>query len=297
MDIPQQIDMIIAKRQMNLLQIRNTIANIEKVQQMISKFEQLRQNAAHDTDFIQQGNSDLYEKTSHIITDELQKQCVDIIVELKGLEKRFSRDHINISFVGKAGQGKSLVMQRISGLDGKIIPSADGSDCTGARSIITNQDTNEISAQISFYRKEEIIQVVNTYLDKIFKSKTYRVSSIEEIKQLKTLNLSAQLDYTEVEANSMFQHLNDYIEHIEDFEQLLGQVITIPSAEIEEYVAQYNSDNINQKYYKYLGVREADIRCCFPYKKCGKIVLVDTIGLGATSIGVETDMLETVRND
>lgn len=297
MDIPQQIDNIIAKRQMHLSQIRDGIANLEKVQQVILKFEQFRKDTAKSNNLSKQENTDLYQKTNYVMTDEFRKQCAATIAELKGLERRFSRNHIHISFVGKAGQGKSLVMQRISGLDGKIIPSADGSDCTGARSIITNQDASEVVAQISFYNKAELVQIINTYLDKIFTNTTYQVSSLEEIKQLATLNLSAQLDYTEVEANSMFQHLNDYIQHIDEFEALLGQVINVPADKIEEYVAQYNSENIDQKYYKYLGVREADIHCCFPYKKCGKIVLVDTIGLGATSIGVEKDMLETVKND
>ena len=52
-----------------------------------------------------------------------------------------------------------------------------------------------------------------------------------------------------------------------------------------------------KKYYKYLGVKCANIICAFPKKDAGKIVLVDTKGLGDTAIKVEENMLYAAEND
>lgn len=87
--------------------------------------------------------------------------------DLELMIKRLSRDRLHISFVGSAGQGKSLVMQNISGLSASVIPSSDGGDCTGAKSIITNSDSDIITAQITFYSKQELLAIVNQYLTEL----------------------------------------------------------------------------------------------------------------------------------
>ena len=48
-----------------------------------------------------------------------QKEC-------ERLEKRFNRDTINISVVGRARQGKSRLLQSISGLRDEVIPASNG---------------------------------------------------------------------------------------------------------------------------------------------------------------------------
>ena len=97
--------------------------------------------------------------------------------------------------------------------------------------------------------------------------------------------------------SSLYSQLEKYIEHSEEVSPFLGQTKVVPAEEIESYVAQYHANDHNIKYYKYLGVKVANILCHFPFEQCGKIVLVDTIGLGATALGLREKMLETVSND
>lgn len=53
-------------------------------------------------------------------------------------EKRLARKSINIGIAGKARQGKSKMLQMLTGLSDEQIPTGDGSFCTAARSEITN---------------------------------------------------------------------------------------------------------------------------------------------------------------
>ena len=288
MTINEKIDEIISARKSKIKNIQKTIENLSSVKNSIELFEDFRDDLEDDNSF---------EKIKNIDVQKLKDDCEKINSELERLEKRFSRDRVHLTFVGKAGQGKSLVMQNISGLGKNIIPSADGTDCTGTKSIITNSKNENVKAEITFFTEEEIVGIVNDYLETIFgKGKVSKVNSIRAIKKLSKYEFP-KLDNKESEVNSKFKHLKKYIEHIEDFEEFLGEKKIVDSEDIEKYVAQYKSDNIEQKYYNFLGVKKADIQCHFPFEDCGKIVLVDTIGLGATSLGVEDEMLKAVKDD
>lgn len=241
--------------------------------------------------------AELMEKLVSITTDTFYQKYEKTMSQLESLKHRFSRDEINISFVGRAGQGKSLVLQRISGLEGDVIPSADGMDCTGARSVISNRPGVETKAEIIFYSEREFVDIVNLYLRKIFNSEIYCISSLSEIKRLDIEELRHKVSYDQVEENSLFTHLEKYITHAQELQAKLGTRETISKGEIESYVAQYSSKNPEQKFYTYLGVKGANIISTFPCTQCGKIVLVDTIGTGATSLGVDEEMLRTVKED
>lgn len=106
-----------------------------------------------------------------------------------------------------AGQGKSLVLQRISGLEGDVIPSADGSDCTGARSVISNRPGMETQAEITFYSEQEFVGIVNRYLKEIFKTDIYCIGSVAEISRLNMAELKGKIRYDQVTETSLLTHL------------------------------------------------------------------------------------------
>ena len=295
MGIPEKIDRIIAARQAKVPQLNEALRKFREIKSSVDCLNEFRQS-------LPESESELSNKLNSIVTDSFYKEYDLASQELERLIKRFSRKHIHMSFVGKAGQGKSLVMQNISGLKGDVIPSSDGSDCTGAKSVITNSDSDNVNAEIEFYNSREILDIVNKYLESIWGKDSeiyqkYNVGTTSEIKKLPIEELDKALDRKEGDASSKFKHLRNYIKHISDFEEYIGRKITIPAEKIEEYVAQYKNDDQSQKYYKFLGVKGANIKCRFPCSDCGKIVLVDTIGLGATSLGVEDAMRDAISND
>ena len=287
MSISEKIDKIISIRNSKVESIENCFNFIKKFQSVISEFEYFRDN-------LKDNNLD---SIKNIKTDKLKKDSEMIQKELERLITRFSRPNIHLTFVGEMGAGKSLVMQRISGLGNEIIPSADGPSCTGAKSIITNTNDKNVKAKITFFTEDEIVEIVNNYLETIFgEGKISKVNSIMDIKKISINDLPKSKDES-VKKNKK-THLENYIKHIDDFKEYLGEKDKIVKKDdIKKYVAQYNSKNTDEQYYNFLAVKEANIFCHFLSEDCGNIVLVDTVGLGETSLGVENKMFEAVKNN
>ncbi len=305
MNIPQKIDEIIAKRQEKRPYVAQMQQRLEKVRDAVALLDAACQEASQDFESNTVGtfssmfrqHPEIAENLRGVSTKRFYEEYDRVQKSLTQLYERFSREQVHISFVGRAGQGKSLLMQRISGLGGDVIPSSDGSDCTGAKSIITNRDMDDVCAEITFYTRDEYRDIVNKYLETIFDSKQYCVHSVEEICRLDTNMLRERLKDCSTTKASMYVQLEKYLEHTAEIQPLLGTVKSVSANEIEYHVAQYNHEDKALKYYTYLGVKVANILCRFPYKQCGKIVLVDTIGLGSTELDVRKKMLDAVSND
>lgn len=291
MNLADRIDTIIDERKKSLPKIDSAQNRLIEVYDLIERLDAFRDNLD------EAASPELYASLSSISTTEFKRDYKRAYDALENIKKRFSREEINISFVGRAGQGKSLALQKISGLDSSVIPSADGSDCTGARSVISNdQHSVNTSAQITFFTESEMVNIVNIYLQAITGNKELMVGSLAGIGALDISKIRSNLAPEQELQKNLLTHLEKYIEHIGELSDLLGQTIVVGKDDIERYIAQYKKDDKSIKYYNYLGVKEAIIKSPFPFKDAGKIVLVDTIGTGATSLGVEEDLLETAKN-
>ena len=295
--ITERIDSIIAARAVSLAKITAAAETLNGCLESVRNFERLQSKIAQDAAYQQLFKPEILERIKGISTAQFHMAFRNHQSALSRLKERFSRKELHISFIGRAGQGKSLVMQNISGLSGNVIPSAEGSDCTGAKSVITNDPAAaSTTAKIEFFSQAEMIAIVNTYLDNIFYG-AYKVGSVADIKNLPLAEMNRRLNFRQLKENALLNHLEKYVWHVGDFETLLGTTQIVAESDIEKYVAQYAADNHEQKYFMYLGVKSANIICKFPVADAGKIVLVDTIGIGATSLGTEEKMLDTVEND
>lgn len=218
------------------------------------------------------------------------------LAELDLLDKRFGRDTINISVIGRARQGKSRLLQTISGLCDEVIPAANGSDCTGAKSVICNSPgMSRARASVTFYTEYELVQQVQRYLDELHIAVT--LGAVSHIPALSGHMdaFRANMANKSGREQSLFGHLAKYVEHFDEYSCLLGGSVEVDEDEIRGYVAQY--DAANHATYKFLAVKEVRIFTEFNYAEAGKIVLVDTIGLGDTSLGIREKMIFTLRND
>ncbi|MBO8432947.1 MAG: hypothetical protein IAB08_06615 [Bacteroidetes bacterium] len=211
------------------------------------------------------------------------------LAECDRLITRFSRDTVNISVIGLARQGKSTLLQSITQLPDSIIPAASGSDCTGAKSVISNAK-GKTYAEVTFYSERELMEQLQRYLDKL--ESGIVLGSLADLKRISLVEIK-----TDMTAKSSFlSHFKKYMEHYGEYCGLLGSVITVHDEErIRDYVAQYGVDE--RKTYLYLAVKEVRIYTEFHYADAGKITLVDTIGIGDTSLGIEDKMMATLVND
>lgn len=210
------------------------------------------------------------------------------------LKQRFGRDTINISVIGRARQGKSRLLQSISGVDNSIIPADNAGDCTGAKSEICNSE-GAVHAQIDFYTEQELVGHIQTYLDHLHINRNLGNSS--QIPSLENdLKVVLQRNDLTAKEQSWLDHLTKFVGHYEEYSRFLGTTKDEKDpAKIRLYVAQYDINN--NPTFVYLAVKQARIFTEFPYKDAGNIVLVDTIGLGDTALGIREKMLETLKND
>lgn len=220
------------------------------------------------------------------------------IANCERLHTRFNRDSINISVVGRARQGKSRLLQAISGLGNGVIPASDGGDCTGTTSVICNEKgATTAHAHIEFFTPEEMVKQVKKYISAI--GLDYTVTTLNSISALKD-RVKEDGDTKVKQMNStnqsLFRHLRKYVEHFDDYKEcIIKGEDDIAEEEIRSFVAQYDSNDCPT--YKYLAVKSANIFTEFTYPSVGRIVLVDTIGLGDTSLGIEKKMLNTLQNN
>ena len=227
--------------------------------------------------------------------EEVSVHLAAYLEEAERLHTRFSRDTINISVIGRAGQGKSTLLKSITGLGDDVIPTAPSGDCTGAKSVISNDPKlkKKVVAEISFFTEDELCDAVQKYLDTLgVKLAVRRLSDISHLDLEYVKNhLSDSLT-----ASSTYLHLKKYVEHFSDYAANIGKVITEKDPlRIRLYVAQYGVDGAPT--YQFLAVKEVHIFTGFEYKDAGNITLVDTIGLGDTALGIKDKMFATLKED
>lgn len=241
---------------------------------------------------------DLENRIKEADPEHVLKHLETSITECTRLHTRFDRDTINISVIGRARQGKSCLLQAISGLQDSVIPASNGGDCTGTTSVICNEvGAHTAHADVIFYTKEEILKQVRKYIEEI--GLHQGVVSFESIPNLQSVVdecVNNKFNGMTGQQQSLFFHFRKYVEHFNDYASLVSAG-SVPAAEneIRSYVAQYDSNgNLT---YKYLAVKEVCIYKEFHFAEAGRIVLVDTIGLGDTSLGIKDRMLNTLQNN
>ena len=160
--IKQQIENIIDYRKRTRLpKIEQQIAFLKDV---LSKVEKLDSVIATVRYQIEQKNGPYYtmlladptmEARFNIVsTTGIKEKLKKQIELLELLKRRFSRDAVQVAFVGYERQGKSRFLQSISGLSNNVIPAYSGTSCTGAVSVIHNVGSG-FSATIKFYTLAE----------------------------------------------------------------------------------------------------------------------------------------------
>lgn len=309
--IPEKIDEILDKRlgrgaqtgNGHIDMVRARIQEMNKVKGIITDYQNLRDSMLSE---IEEKSGEYYAMSvenpefAGALEAASPEECLravdKAINELELLDKRFSRETINISVIGRARQGKSRLLQAISGLRNEVIPASDGSDCTGAKSVICNDPSRrEATAKVTFYTDYELVAQVQLYLKEL--GIPVNLGSASQIPLLKTRleEYATDLSRKSAKEQSLFGHLKKYVDHFEEYHDLLGSEIDTDENHIRDYVAQYDSQGNDT--FKFLGVKEVRIYTKFNYSDAGKIVLVDTIGLGDTALGIREKMISTLRND
>ncbi|GBF81487.1 hypothetical protein [Aphanothece sacrum] len=285
-----QITQIINKRQPLTKNIEKTEVNLNRIAYRLSHLEEHRQSLLNKVD-----EPNIIGRLKEIDFSKIQQDIASELQALNKLKRRFSRDTLNIGVIGRARQGKSRLLQSLTGLSKAEIPDGSGQHCTGVRSTIHHNPNMSIYGEVFFYTERSFIdEVISPYYEELKLG----------IKPINIDNFASQElpslpnDTKGAEVNAKYEHLRQYYKQVDQYRSLLKSPSPrqITKEEIREYVAQDNEKG-ERIYFNYLAVREVKITCNFPKDDVGKIALVDMPGLGDTGIGDEKRMVKTIGED
>lgn len=331
--INQQIQQIIDKRKLTRLpQIEKEIAFLKDVKAKVLNLDSVINTVSHQIETKQgsyyimlQADPTMEARFIAVSTSEVKRLLDKQLQTLENLKKRFSRDAVQIAFIGYERQGKSCFLQSISGLNNKVIPAYSGTSCTGAVSVIHNVD-KDLEVHIEFYAPDAFLKIVQEKLHTFFPNKHFVVNSLNDLRYLDLSGFTCDDPQLSLEFNKF---KDAFIDHIDVYESLIGhgKVVTSDENQIIQHVSQYEEfdaipqgedsalfvqkekQDINgnkvvvwqQNYYRYIAVKSVNIYTRFVDPRIGnsKIVLVDTIGMGDASNAerIEDEMFRVLHED
>jgi Dynamin family len=224
---------------------------------------------------------------------------VDIQVELDQLQKlhdRISRPTLNIGVVGLMRQGKSTLLQQLSGLSDQEIPARAGSACTAVRSTICHQDTDTY-AEVMMHSEQSFLQeVIAPYFEKLSLGKA--PTSLDEFAAWQP----NRFNRTETLHQTMYDHLLfDYHVNLRHYRSELHsgspRFFRIEQQVIPQFVSQERNQQGKLTTYQHLSVRQVKIFCRFRQFGVDRLGLVDVPGLGDTRLGDEEMMLQALGSE
>ncbi|MGQ4650261.1 hypothetical protein [Lyngbya aestuarii] len=222
-----------------------------------------------------------------------------IAAELEALGKlrvRLARNTLNLGVVGRARQGKSRLLQSLTGLTAAEIPDGDRQHCTGVRSTIHHNPSVETYGEVWFYSERSFLeQVISPYYEKLRLGA--KPITLTEFASQPLPSLPSDLPGY-AEPGAMYEHLVRYHTHLDKYQPLLeaNSPRRIARDEIREYVAQDTPDG-RRVFFNYLAVTEVKIVCKFPNSQVGQIALVDMPGLGDTGVGDEERLMRILGQE
>lgn len=214
---------------------------------------------------------------------------------LRRLHQRFSRSTVNVGVVGRARQGKSRLLQSMTGLTTLEIPDGSSSHCTGVRSTILHDASAEPHAEVHFHSEASFLRNV---LGPYFRDLRLGAppQSLTQFFSSPTPSLPEDLE-TSTSAEAKLEHLENYHRLASEYRELIGaSPRKIGLSEIRSYVAQDSSTG-ERIFHRYLAVAEVRVFTKFPAEGVERVGVIDMPGLGDTGVGDEERLLTVLGQD
>lgn len=270
-DRAKQITEIISKRQAYADQIKKDKPHWIFLKEILEQLEQYRVQYS--------GNPELSKWLKDIDFSTYIPQINRELEILGNLETRLSRSTLNIGVVGRMRQGKSRLLQSLTGLSQAEIPTSDQGVCTrGLSKIFHTHDPSQAKILVEFHSWPSFLEVIHLYFDKLDLTGS-KPSSPDDFSQR-----PPALPEHRKDENSRFLYgrlCKEYYSQFQNYQSLLtGSVTEVSQQDITKYIAQDQSSKS-----EYLAVKEVRILCEFPHhQEVGRIGVIDLPGLGDDNI-------------
>ena len=214
----------------------------------------------------------------------------EIDAKAANLMARFSKGTINIGVAGRARQGKSTILQAISGLNDTVIPTSSGLPCTGAKSVI-HHCSDAPHAMVEFYREDEFLrEIVHAYYDELVESgNLVRPGSMQEFSRQALPEKGPWQLPGKIALYEKLRHLQTTLPMYQSLLSRTPQKISL--AEVRDFVSQEEGRK------KYLAVRCANIFSPFPNNDVVGLALIDLPGLGEIALGHSEKLVASLQRE
>ena len=295
----EKINSIIQRRKPLAKNIIDAKNSLDKILEQFIKLKGVCSSALSDDSLVNERGevSEIFRGFNAHKADELQADMTNIY-------RRLSRNTLNIAVIGLARQGKSRLLQTITGLSPEVIPDSDRSVCTGVRSdIINDPDAQETFAYVNFLSEEEFINnTVGRYFRELQRHKS-GISIPETLTEFRHCVLPDRDTFTtenvedETRMRNYIGELKKLQAHLLEYKAYLGtgRSSKIPESEIKLYVVQKDAET-GEEYFRHMAVESVEIHCRFPNHEAGSLRLIDLPGLGDTRIGDTERMIEALSD-
>jgi len=243
--------------------------NIPILQQKKEKMEQLRNSLAELNTSLNIAKDSLDENIQFTSwetrKDEIDRFLSDIISKCDNLLKRFNRNTVNIGVAGNTGQGKSILLQKISGLSDVQIPSGSDYEMTATKSLILNSTENYALLNMHTW---------NTF----FQTKIKPLIDEAEITDI-TKEQDDFFSYDFKDEGEITELLKNLQKHKKRYlDELTGN--TGKRVELDDLKNFVSYPDDGSRTGKCLAVKKADIFTNFPDTSVDKLALIDLPGIG-----------------
>lgn len=242
---------------------------------------------------------DLAEALQEISFDEAENRLLAARTACETALVRLRRESINIGVAAKAGQGKSQMLQMLTGLGNDQIPTGGGGACTAVRSIVHNCATQK--AVVHYLTPTEILEkkVYPSYAPAgstpFALGLAGKPTSLDEFltKPLSTVEPADRLPTQGVNNwNDNVIPLQRDLNANPELRQLLGNAPEeIPMNEVRKFLVKDNNEKLHNV------VDYVELWTPFEVGLPEGLTVYDLPGLEDPTPGIREDMLESVKND
>ncbi len=286
-----QINSILFQRRPLAEQTERVQAHLRSLFVALSKLKELQAD-------ITGRKPDLGQTLAGLDFDPLKEAIQGHLATLEKLKRRFARNGLNIGVIGRARQGKSLLLQSLTGLTSAEIPTGSLLHCTGVCSIVQHEPQVPTYAEVTCYSEQEFLdEVIAPYYHLLHLGDPPATLSEFATEPLplhppQPFDATLRQEYGPANLLEKYRHLRHYQEQLPTYRHLLQPPTTraINPKDFRLYVAQYTETGA--PIFNYMAVRVARIGCTFPHPDIGAIAVVDMPGLGDTGIGDQARLIQ-----